>query len=213
MFCHLEVGQGAWTGKLKKAPSSRSYRFSFSPLHSSDTPPDRPLTGHAKHEEEHTMDLSANSIRRPRKVLTATHQQKQPPLLIGSPSASVLTRMISPGLATENAPLSRAPGPSSHTVSETPGRFQPEQSLQIGLVLAKQHAVPAVRVTAVGSEFCLRNTAVQEKYLHNREWAAPDGSVPPALRPSLALSDGPGVSVAFAPHLRSAWRHNLEPNN
>lgn len=64
---------------------------------------------------------------------------------------------------------------------KTPGWLQPDQSVQTGLVLDKQHVIPAVRLTAVGSEFCLRNAPAQKKYLHNREWAALHCSLLPAL--------------------------------
>ena len=51
------------------------------------------------------------------------------------------------------------------------------------------------------------------KNIYTTEWAAQHGSVFYSLgQESVALSDQV-LSTAFVPHLRSAWRQNLEPNN
>lgn len=52
------------------------------------------------------------------------------------------------------------------------------------LYLTKQQVVLVVRLTAVGSEFCLRNVSAQKKYWHNQEWDA----LVPFCQESLALS-------------------------
>lgn len=108
--------------------------------------------------------LQIHSTRRPWKVTEGTHELKQPQFLISEPSAFgvMLTQMTGLRLTTMGIPPLLCCVFPYRWSQKTPGWFQPDQSVQTSLILDKQHIIPAVRFTAVGSEFCLRNAPAQK---------------------------------------------------
>lgn len=97
---------------------------------------------------------------------------------------------------------------------KTPGPLQPDQSVQISLVLDKQHSYPCCQVHHSGLRVLFEKCSCPEKIFTQQRvgCTAPQPSTFSATRLRLSLIDQL-LSVAFVPHLTSAWKQNLEPNN
>lgn len=185
MFCHLIVRKGGWTGEIKKTPSS-SY-LCFYVMQFCLTPSALLIT------TEHTTSGKTQSTH-----ISSFCRLHQKTLeghggYVWITAAAVFNQLTLCLWSKANAEVRSKTHHREQNVSatlcdllhrwseKTPGRFQPDQSVQTGLAPDKQHAIPPVRSTAVGSGFCLRNAPAQKKYWHSQEWAALYCSILPAL--------------------------------
>lgn len=162
--------------------------------------------------------LQIHSTRRPWKVMEGTHELKQPQFLISEPSAFgvMLTQMTGLRLTTMGIPPLLCCVFPYRWYQKTPGWFQPDQSVQTSLILDKQHIIPAVRFTAVGSEL-FEKRSCPEKYLHKWEWGAPHCSILPTLPWVWLCLIDPVLSVAFVliwdQHRDKSWSQINDQDN
>lgn len=164
MFCHLN---GDRTEEIKILASSYIYFFVGQfcyPLSS----PDIHWTYHLR---ENAFNPLADCIRRPRKVKKGAHKLKQPQFLFSSPSVFGVIQTQRSGLTHHH----------KHTTSamlsdilyrwswKTPGPLQPDQSVQIGLVLDKQHSYPCCQVHRSALRVLFEKCCCPEKIFTQRK--------------------------------------------
>lgn len=169
------------------------------------------LRGDAKHGEEYTLHPSGDFSRTPWRLTDGTHafEQAQPLIAHLLPLEEGRWRRQGSGSPAETRTTSGAETFLTDGLGK-PGRLRPDQPGQRSRT--RQTARGACcRVRGRGLGVLFEKRRCPGKYLHSRARAR-RGGVNLRGREAAALAD-PVLSAAFVPHVRSARRQNLRPDD